>query len=308
MAKLATLCLLAVLTGCGATRQETRPASPAPAPSELNREAVRVLEEAGFVPGRIRCNSRVRWGKDLWKYSKQVADEIGKSWGVEPSDKQRHRAARVVLGYLVRSMFETIRPNNMSVMHLEGFSYQKDGQTKPLLIFRSAVMTDADQPGSCLHSLFEHAEIRHVINLYAGTFPLHDFIAAEQKVAAGAGVSHHSEAGRNRPWRKLIEDAGDYQENKQIAQQRVAELINTQVFRPNGKPPEGNILIHCGGGMHRTGMVFGILRRCINKDSKETIEAEYRTHTDFISDSEPCGFEPLNLQFIQDFDCGLLEQ
>jgi hypothetical protein len=294
------LLLAIVAAGCCGIKESARP-------SELDEPSLQVLQEAGFDPASIRCNSHAHWGPDLGKYSDTAAVKIAEAWSVELDDTKRRKAARVVLSYLVRSMFEMLKPNNLGVVALEGRYYVEDGKRRQLLVFRSGLMTDAEQPDSCMRSLIEKARVRHVVNLYAGTFPLHDFIATEARVAKEMGVSYHNEAEIRRPWRDLIEHKEDYQRNLDSAMRAVADLINTQILNPGGKPPRGNILIHCAGGMHRTGMTYGILQRCINQDPMEEIEICYKCHTAFKSEREPAGYEELNLQFIRDFDCGLLK-
>ena len=66
-------------------------------------------------------------------------------------------------------------------------------------------------------------------------------------------------------------------------------------------------LYHSSGGMHRSGMLFGVLRRCVNGDSMAQIEREYRRHVAYSSEQQPGGFESLNLRFIREFDCRLLK-
>jgi hypothetical protein len=46
-----------------------------------------------------------------------------------------------------------------------------------------------------------------------------------------------------------------------------------------GNKPAGNILIHCCGGMHRTGMLFAIIRRWVNDDPIDDVLADYRRHS-----------------------------
>jgi len=145
-----------------------------------------------------------------------------------------------------------------------------------------------------------------VVNLYGGHFPLHDFIRAEKAVAHDRGVTHHDTSNSGRRWRRLIKRERDYEKNHRRAMEIVAELINGEILRPGGKAPRGNVYLHCGGGMHRSGMVFGILRRCINGDPIAQIEADYRRHTACTADDRPSGYEPLNMRFIREFDCTLL--
>lgn len=247
------------------------------------------------------------WYSELDQYADRAAGEIAGILAVELDEEKRKATSRVLLGYLVRSMFEHLKPNNLGVMRLKGRFYETGDGRHPLLIFRSGVMTDAAEPGSCLQSLLSAGRVRHVINLYGSSFPLHDYIKAEMQAAEAAGGTCHNEAESNRPWRELIEKPETYEQNLKTAMQRIAELINTQILLPGGQPPRGNILIFCGGGMHRTGMTYGILQRCINNEPMETVEKTYRRHTAYRSGQEPGGYEPLNLRFIREFDCGLLK-
>jgi hypothetical protein len=208
----------------------------------------------------------------------------------------------------VRTKFETHGNQNFNAMRLKGFSYQRDGRDKPLLVFRSGVLMDTDKPSGCLQSLLKHADLKHVVNLYAGRFPLHGFIAEEEQVARSKGATFHNEAKTGRSWRDIIEKPEDYKKNFDQASKQVAKLINTQILKPQDQPPKGNILIHCGGGMHRTGMVVGILQRCINHQPMDEIEAEFKYHTHYRSAEQPGGYEKLNVQFIRDFDCSLIER
>jgi hypothetical protein len=247
------------------------------------------------------------WYSELDLYADKAADEIAGILKVDLDAEKRKATSRVLLGYLVRSMFEHLKPNNLGVVRLKGRFYESEGKRRPLLLFRAGVMTDAGEPGSCLHSLLGAGQVRHVINLYGSSFPLHDYIDTEIKEARAAGGTCHNEAKTNRPWRELIEKPEDYEQNVQTAMQRVADLINTQILRHDDHPPQGNVLIFCGGGMHRTGMIYGVIQRCINGETPEQIEITYKRHTAYRSDKEPGGYEELNLRFIREFDCGLLK-
>jgi hypothetical protein len=247
------------------------------------------------------------WYSELNQYADKGAEEIAGILKVELDAEQRKATSRILLGYLVRSMFEHLKPNNLGVMRLKGHFFADDDEQHPLLIFRSGVMTDADQPGSCLQSLLSAGRVRHVINLYGSSFPLHDYIDLEMQAAEAAGGTCHNDAKSGQPWRELVEKPDKYEKNVKIAMQRIAELIKTQILLPGGRPPHGNILVFCGGGMHRTGMTYGILQRCINNDPMDKIEETYKRHTAYRSEIEPGGYEELNLRFIREFDCQLLK-
>ena len=91
------------------------------------------------------------------------------------------------------------------------------------------------------------------------------------------------------------------------ATKNFARLIKEQILMPGGELPKGNILIHCGGGMHRTGMVIGVLQKVINGESMEEIRKTYSYHVGYINEKNPGGFEQGNLDFIAEFPPELLK-
>jgi hypothetical protein len=58
--------------------------------------------------------------------------------------------------------------------------------------------------------------------------------------------------------------------------------------------------------MHRTGMVFGVIERCLGRASDEAVIARYRRHVAWVSPEQPGGYEQNNVDFILGFDCALL--
>lgn len=273
----------------------------------MREDTLSTLKEAGIPVKRITCNGRVVWISELGTLSKRAIADIVERQGVQFTPAQRKHSERVILGYLVRLVFQQLGTQNLGAMRLKGWSYlDKAGNKHPLLVFRSGVTTDASAPGSCLRSLLGAGDVKHIVNLYGGHFPLHEFIKAEKVVARQLGATHFDVAASGNRWRKLIKKPQDYQKNRAQAMQMVASLIRDKILRPGGKKPTGNIYFHCGGGMHRSGMIFGILRRCINGDDMKLIEDEYKQHTAFRSLKEPGGYEALNVRFIREFDCSLL--
>ena len=264
----------------------------------------RVFSGAGLDSKQLRCTTFVSWEPTLNRYAKAMVQGLVKQWSVTPDAAARKRARHFVLGYLVRNYFDLARPHNLGAVALRGLSYTDDkGHKRPLLLIRSAVTIGAPQQ-ACFESLITHAAVRHVVNLYGGTFPFYDVIDAEKKLASSRGIDYFDVAQNPQlKFRGLIEEAHDYDKNVKEAEKRLAQLINERLLRPGGKAPRGNLYVHCCGGMHRSGMIFGVLRRCINGDSMEAIEKEYRRHVAFTDAGRPGGFEPLNLKFIREFDC-----
>lgn len=222
--------------------------------------------------------------------------------GYEPNDKQRGKAKHGLIGFLVRQLFEIRGDNNIGAVVLDGFE-------RPLVLFRGSTMVGVEEQNSAFRNLIEKGNVTNVVNIYAGSFPLHDLIAKEVEVCREYGVVHHDERKQVplRQWRKLIDDEALFLENKAKAEESVAEVIK-DIVMPGGEAPEGNIFLHCGGGMHRTGMIVGIIRRYFNNDSMEAIKADYQRHVAWKSDEDPGGYEELNLRFIEEFDLSVLDR
>lgn len=302
--------LLLLASSCAHTEPKTVTAPPACACQlGLAASTRSVLSAASIDADRIRCNSAVRFDLGLNRYAKEIVHGIAEQWGANPDAAARKRARHHALGYLVRSYFEQTRLHNLGVMELRGLhSVDARGVRRPLLVFRSGlVVEEGGGPSACFRSLIEHARVRHVVNLYTGTFPFQDLLAAERRFATSLGATYfdaNDAAAGN--WRQLIEEEKDFAKNLPRVMRGLAALIREQILAPGGAPPRGNLYFHCGGGMHRSGMVFGVLRRCFNRDPLPLIEEEYRRHTGWRSAREPGGFEPLNLELIRSFDCSLL--
>jgi len=302
-----------LLAGCV---HQARP-SPAP-PVALQAPADRVedprvratLQAGGIDPDRLLCNTRVHWETRLEAYAGEIAKGLATLWQVSPDQAAMKRARHHALGYLVRSSFEDTRLHNLGALALKGRTYaDENGTRRPLLVFRSGLIFGQQGQGvsACFESLVREARVRHVLNLYTGTFPFRDLIAAERQAAArlGAGYFDAAEAPEAN-WRQEVEDEAAYRRNLPKVMAQIASLMRGQILQPGAQPPRGNIYFHCGGGMHRSGMVFALLRRCLNQDPMPLIEQEYKHHVGWISDAEPGGFESLNLRLVRDFDCSLL--
>ena len=269
----------------------------------------KILAGAGVQADQLRCSTFVNWEPSLNNYAKAIVNGLAQRWGVKTPEGERRKEVHLALGYLVRLYFEQARPDNLGGVRLKGRTYKrKDGSVHPLMVFRSGLTLEAGGgPSACFQSLIKSAGVRHVVNLYAGTFPFHDLIDGEKIQARALGVDYFDlREHRGLRWRSLVEEEAHFQENLAEAQTRMARLVREQILRPGGSEPRGNIYFHCAGGMHRSGMLFGVLRRCVNGDPLEAIEAEYRRHVGYISDEQPGGYEPLNLRFIREFDCSLV--
>lgn len=278
-----------------------------------HEKTIHLLKKAGIKTGDIRCNNRVDWLDGVDDLAKDAARAVAQSEDRILDEKRFHKNSRIILGYMVRLVFQYSKNQNLGAMVLNGQSFpckDKKGKAKrcPLVIFRSAITTDAKDKNSCLRSLLGAGKVKHVVNLYTGHFPFHEFIKAEKEVTQKCGASHFGADSEHAvPWREMIRSKESYEKNKKKSMKLVAELINTSILNPNHKPPEGNIYLHCGGGMHRSGMVFGILQKCVNKASAQELEKTLKKHVAYKSEHKPGGFEEGNLRFIREFDCSLIK-
>ncbi len=271
---------LLLLIGCGAT----------PAPTSE-------------TPAGIRCNTNNTWDPHLKAERNATIAELMKAVEAElPLDGPKREALKdrfksPVMWQLVRTLLIAGNHNNFSALELKPL-----GRT----LYRTGFTPEPEAEDSCVRSLVKAGGVKHILNLYAGEMRTADLESAERKVIEAAGGSYFSARSADKRlshWRELLREGPDKLPEAQAA---VADLINEHILRPPGGL-RGNIHLHCGGGMHRTGMVVGILDRCLNKADAASIEADYSRHVAWRSDARKGGFEADNLTFIHAFDCGLLK-
>ncbi len=306
MRHLSTLALVMVssaLMACSGSQEQATSASIASTPSVSQRNS----------PTAIRCNDRQTWHKALGAESKAGVGQIFDTFaaqGVKLDEGQRKRLARplrsVVMWRLVRNLLIAGNYNNLGSVRLRGLRTDKGRQ---VVLYRSGFTPNPAQPGSCFDSLVQSAGVRHVVNLYAGPMATEDLEAAERQViksVKGRYFSAREADESTRHWREHLRDAKD-DATRRDAMKALARIINENILRPGGAAPEGNVQVHCGGGMHRTGMLVGILERCLNQTDMAVIERDYKRHVGWRSAEQPGGFESENIGLISSFDCTLLK-
>lgn len=306
---------LVALAGCAAAPLQPQPSTPAPAvaavqPPGLLAAEAELLQQAGIAPGQLRCRSDNRWSTTLRGDARftadQILDELARLGVQLPSEQLKEARKRIIDAVFWRVILTQIvegRLHNLGVSALPGVTLA-DG--RPALLLRTGFSADPGQDGSCVSSLLD-AGVRHIVNLYAGPMPTQPLEEAERRAVQQRGGSYFS--ARSDPqagsWREEVRE-GDGPEVRQAAYRAVAELIRNQILRPAGAPPRGHVQIHCGGGMHRTGMVVGVIERCLGGLPPHEVAERYKRHVGWRSDADPGGFEPANLSFIEGFDCALL--
>lgn len=303
---------LAALTGACASAPPARPTPAEPPP--MSGDAT-TLRAAGIDPAALRCNTENRWGKTIRADAQAGADEVlallgPQTAGLAPEAREAlsKQVRDVVMWRMIRAVLVEGDNNNFGVVPLKGRTWRDAaGQAHPLLLFRTGVTPNPDAPGSCFQSLLEAGGVRHVVNLFDGAMPVADLVEAESKAAVAHGATHRTATDEGYgPWRDILRKHMDDPEKRKTAMDGLARLVSEQILNPDGAPPKGNLHVHCGGGMHRTGMVVGVIERCVNGAPPEVVEAGYKRHVGYRDAEHPGGFEEGNLRVIREFDCGLL--
>ena len=273
------------------------------------------LEAGGIAPDGLACNSAVDYSLTLEADARKAAEAMIAA--LEPHLKgtaaaleaTRTRVEHEMMAWTLRSFLITGNRNNLGAIVLKDrFWTDAEGRRRPLVVFRSGYTPDAAADGSCFRSLLERGGVKHVINLYEGGWlPVADLDAEERATAARHGASYlrTADAGYGN-WRDMLEQNPEPGPAWDEAEAIVARLINAEILRPGGAPPRGNIYLHCGGGMHRSGMIVGILEKAVNHRGPADIARSYRYHVGYRDARRPGGFEQGNLDFIEAFDASLI--
>jgi hypothetical protein len=146
---------------------------------------------------------------------------------------------------------------------------------------------------ACLEGLVRERNVRSVVNLYRGGLQSH------LKLAEDEARAFESYGGRAY-LQVLNYDYSLEHQTKESLFRRVAEITRLIESAP------GDTMIHCFGGMHRTGVVFGVMQKCLNRVPIEQLLDEYRCHTDWQSLERPGGAREENEKVIREFPCELL--
>lgn len=268
------------------------------------------MRQAGVELAELQCSAANRWSTtlrgDARFTAEQIIDELGRLGATVPADQAKEARKKVTDAVFWRLILTQIlegQLHNLGAAVLPGATLP-DG--RPVLLFRTGFTPDPGQPGSCVQSLIG-AGVRHIVNLYAGPMPTQGLEDAEKRAVTAVGGTYFS--ARSDPqagnWREDLRE-GDGPEAHQAAYKAVAELIRNQILRPAGGPVRGHLQLHCGGGMHRTGMIIGVIERCLGGVAMPQVAAHYKRHVGWRSDAQVGGLEPENLRFIEGFDCSLL--
>lgn len=268
------------------------------------------------------CTSFTEWSLLVYPNAKRSAGLILKDLrphlkaSLSPQQKKKLlKSIRThVMGAIVRTEILAKRQHNLGVIKLKG-RYWDDttGVRRPLLVFRGAFTSSPTQPGSCVQFLLNQANVRHLVSLYDGDLlAVEDLRQQEKKAASKVRATYVETRDFNKRyghWRHALQQKSTFKNPKALRKvmKQVAMLIQDQILRPGGKAPRGNVFFHCGGGMHRSGVLAGVLRRCINQEDMKKITRLHKYHSAYTSAKKMGGYEPLLVRFIREFDCSLLK-
>ena len=315
-----TILALTLAAGCAsapATPQPPPPSSAADDPNDqgLLPEYEEAMRSVGIEPTTVACNGRQTWSSTVGPDSEAGALDIlhaveahaGATLPPAGSAERKELVQEVEELFrwrLIRMILLGGNYNNLGAVAVKGLT---TGDGKPVIIYRTGITPNPSAEGACFRSLVEEGGVRHAVNLYAGAIPTRDLDDAERKTVEAAGGSYF--LGRTvdpgaASWRSVMRKDPSKTRDAMVT---VARIINDHVLRPGGAKPQGNVLLHCGGGMHRTGMVVGVIQRCINGVGPDVIERQYKLHTAYRGPESSGGFEQENLDFVAEFDCSLLK-
>ena len=270
------------------------------------------------------CNQAQLWSTTAWPMSKVVTKDLletaARHGATLPTDAtQRERLEKAMQGavfwWTIRSLTVTGERHNAAALPLRGL---KTRAGSPLWLVRSGYTANPGAAESCFNGMVNRGGVRHVLNVYDGEMVTADLDAAEAQVirAVQGTYVHSTKAGwrgaMRQSWQAWQQAKGTdaapalksaYIKRRDAAGITVAKLIDSTLLRPGGHAPTGHLHVHCGGGMHRTGMVTGVLDRCVNGTPMARIEADYKRHVGWRSAAAPGGFEAQNLDFIRHFPC-----
>lgn len=158
------------------------------------------------------------------------------------------------------------------------------------IVYRSSYLAGAPL---CIQSLSQNG-VRTVINLYSGNLGYAPYLYPLEK---------------NIFQENNVRDYIQIQEYMVNALELAPEELNLKIVDIIKKiaSAKENVLIHCYSGTYDTGVIFGILSKCYNKQSLDNIRQEALCHIGGSLGYQRTGF-PRIMKIIEQFPCELLAQ
>jgi hypothetical protein len=193
-----------------------------------------------------------------------------------------------------RELFKETLRKQIADNNNQGGSVVRFGRGKTKRVLRSSILGNSE---GCIDELVTDPEynIRTIINLFTGDALDQQSISDdEQKLFQKWGARNYLHVLN-------FSDRPDAYPTKQAFDERIVEIIS-QI-----KNAKGNVLIHCLGGWHRTGIIWGILQKCYNKVPTKTVIDNYKCHVAWKSESDRGGYYDFNEKTIAEFPCDKLD-
>ena len=255
-----------------------------------------------FVEKPGICNDKVHWSYDIGKLRKTNFPEFERFVVKNVAETSNMGAAKFRFPSGVKTVY---RSSFLSGKYFKGqIPYEK---------IKKGTYPEGNIKGSarqCLKHLVEKRDIRQIVNLYDGSFKTKYVLSYWEK---------------NNFLRSTKDAHGSFGHYTQIKdfdydlQERGAERIYKDIIAIIAQIASvpGNTLIHCYGGMHRTGIVFGVMQKCLNGPKnktqnntfvKEVVGKEYKCHTDYQNTEKKGGYHQENMTVIENFPCDRLHK
>ena len=248
------------------------------------------------------CSDKVHWGYDLGKLRKTNFPEFERLVVLNVAETSNMGASKFHFPSGVKTVY---RSSFLSGKTFSGqVPYKKiEKGNYP----QGKVVGDARK---CLKHLVEKENIRQIVNLYDGSFKSKFVLSFWEK-------NHFLRASMDKNGH-----FGDYTQIKDFdydLEERGAERIYNDIIKVIAQIASvpGNTLIHCYGGMHRTGIVFGVMQKCLNgpknktenkKFVSEVVHNEYKCHTAYQNAEKKGGYHIENMTIIRHFPCDRLHK
>jgi|GEM_PF-1861455 hypothetical protein len=180
--------------------------------------------------------------------------------------------------------FSVLKNNNLGAVKI----LFRNGERKT--VYRSAYLAGSPL---CIHALSKR-KIQTVVNLYSGHLGyaahMHSLEAA---IFKANGVRHYLRINN------YMVDALRLPQKK--LNNKIANIIKKIITA------KGNVLIHCYTGEHDTGVIFGVLNKCLNKQSPKAIQENTSCHMGHTSKYGQKTYLRVT-KIIRHFPCSLLHK
>jgi protein-tyrosine phosphatase family protein len=178
-----------------------------------------------------------------------------------------------------------VRDNNVGGARVAFPSGSKD-------VYRSSILPRSP---ACLDALVQRG-VRTIVNLYTGDAVDESALMSEEETAfrqLGGLFYVHVLSFSDRP-----KSAAEMAE----VHRRIGEIV--RLIRSS----DGAVLVHCVRGMHRTGVVFGSLLKCIDHAPMDVVLDDYERHVGWRDAAHPGGHRDSDVEILRTLDCSALDR